>query len=408
MIQEKILNNGIKIIHQQNTFSKVGHVGVFINVGSRDEEKGEEGVAHYLEHVIFKGTKKRKAFHVLSRLDSVGGELNAYTTKEETCIYASFPTEYLNRSLELLSDIIFNSNFPKQELAKEKEVVIDEINSYKDSPSDLIFDEFDQQLFNGHSLGNDILGTISQVKKIQRADVIKFVQKHYLPERMVISSIGNYTFKKLVNYLNKYFEDNSSLFQTQKRSVPNKISVKDKTLDKEFYQSHMVLGGRGVSAVHPSKNSLLLVNNLLGGPAMNSRLNLSIREKYGFTYILESNCVIYSDCGSFSVYFATDPRNTQKVERLVHKELLRLCNNLLGTIQLSQAKKQVKGQLAISMENNLGVMLAHGRSKLLFNKVDTLDEVLDDFERISSSQIIEVANQIMHPDNLFKITYKAK
>ena len=278
MIQEKVLNNGIQIIHQQNTFSKVGHVGVFINVGSRDEEKGEEGIAHYLEHVIFKGTKKRKAFHVLSRLDSVGGELNAYTTKEETCVYASFPIEYLSRSLELLSDIIFNSNFPKQELVKEKEVVIDEINSYKDSPSDLIFDEFDQQLFNGHSLGNDILGTISQVKKIQRSDVVKFVKKHYLPERMVISSVGNYTLKKLVNYLDKYFEDNSSLVQTQKRSIPNKISAKDTIVAKEIYQTHMVLGGRGFSAGHPSKNSLLLVNNLLGGPAMNSRLNLSIRE----------------------------------------------------------------------------------------------------------------------------------
>jgi len=408
MIQEKVLNNGIQIIHQQNTFSKVGHVGVFINVGSRDEEKGEEGIAHYLEHVIFKGTKKRKAFHVLSRLDSVGGELNAYTTKEETCVYASFPIEYLSRSLELLSDIIFNSNFPKQELIKEKEVVIDEINSYKDSPSDLIFDEFDQQLFNGHSLGNDILGTISQVKKIQRSDVIKFVKKHYLPERMVISSVGNYTLKKLVNYLNKYFEDNSSLVQTQKRSVPKKVSAKDTIVAKETYQSHMVLGGRGFSASHPSKNSLLLVNNLLGGPAMNSRLNLSIRERYGLTYMLESNCAIYSDCGSFSVYFASDPKNTQKVERLVHKELLKLCNNLLGTIQLSQAKKQVKGQLAISMENNLGVMLAHGKSKLLFDKVDTLDKVLDNFEKISSNQIIEVANQIMHPDNLFKITYQAK
>ena len=408
MIQEKVLNNGIQIIHQQNTFSKVGHVGVFINVGSRDEEKGEEGIAHYLEHVIFKGTKKRKAFHVLSRLDSVGGELNAYTTKEETCVYASFPIEYLSRSLELLSDIIFNSNFPKQELIKEKEVVIDEINSYKDSPSDLIFDEFDQQLFNGHSLGNDILGTISQVKKIQRSDVIKFVKKHYLPERMVISSVGNYTLKKLVNYLNKYFEDNSSLVQTQKRSVPNKVLAKDTIVDKEIYQSHMVLGGRGFSASHPSKNSLLLVNNLFGGPAMNSRMNLSIREKYGLTYMLESNCTIYSDCGSFSVYFASDPKNTQKVERLINKELLKLCNVKLGNIQLSQAKKQVKGQLAISMENSLGVMLAHGKSKLLFNKVDTLDKVLDNFEKITSNQILEVANEIMHPEKLFKLIYQAK
>ena len=408
MTEEDVLNNGIKIIHQQNTFSKVGHVGVFINVGSRDEEKGEEGIAHYLEHVIFKGTKKRKAFHVLSRLDSVGGELNAYTTKEETCVYASFPIEYLSRSLELLADVVFNSNFPKQELIKEKEVVIDEINSYKDSPSDLIFDEFDQQLFKGHSLGNDILGTINQVKSIKRSDVIQFVKKHYLPERIVVSSVGNYTLKKLVDYLNKYFDDNSDLVQIQKRRVPNQIFPKDKIVHKDVYQSHTILGGRGYSADHSYKNSLLLVNNLLGGPAMNSRLNLSIREKYGLTYMLESNCTIYSDCGSFSIYFSSDPKNTPKVERLVNKELLKLCNKSLGTIQLSQAKKQVKGQLAISMENNLGVMLAHGKSKLLFNKVDTLDQVLDNFEKISSSQILDVANEVMHPDKLFKLTYQAK
>lgn len=408
MFEEAVLNNGIQLIHQQNTYSKVGHVGVFINVGSRDEEKGEEGIAHYLEHVIFKGTVKRKAFHVLSRLDSVGGELNAFTTKEETCVYASFPIEYLSRSLELLSDIIFHSNFPKQELIKEKEVVIEEINSYKDSPSDLIFDDFDQVLFKGHSLGNDILGTIKQVKSIKRADVIRFVKKHYAPEKMVISSVGNYTLTKILNYLNKYFEETLDFFPTQKRLVPNHISLDDKIVQKDLYQSNTLLGGRGCSADHEFKNSLLLANNLLGGPAMNSRLNLNIRERFGLTYMLESNCAIYSDCGSFSVYFATDSKSTSKVESLVKKELIKLCDNSLGTIQLSQAKKQVKGQLAISMDNNLGVMLSNGKSKLLFNRVDTLDEVLESFEKISSFQILEAANEIMHPDVLFNLTYQAK
>jgi predicted Zn-dependent peptidase len=408
MIEEAILNNGIQVIHEQNTYTKVGHVGVFINVGSRDEEKGEEGVAHYLEHVIFKGTKKRKAFHVLSRLDSVGGELNAYTTKEETCIYASFPTEYLNRSLELLSDIIFHSNFPKQELVKEKEVVVEEINSYKDSPSDLIFDEFDQDLFKGHPLGNDILGTIQQVQSINRSDVISFVKKHYVPEKMVISSIGNYSLKKLFSYLEKYFESSSDYVQTQKRNRPKQVSTKNKTIKKELNQSHTILGGRGCSVDHPFKNSLLLANNLLGGPAMNSRLNLNIRERFGLTYMLESNCAIYSDCGSFSIYFATDPKSTYRVERLVKKELLKLCEKSLGTIQLSQSKKQVKGHLVISMESNLGVMLSNGKSKLLFNKVDTLDEILENFEKISTHQILEVANEIMHPEKLFNLTYQVK
>tara|TARA_Y100000589_G_C27175525_1_gene638576 strand:- start:1195 stop:2421 length:1227 start_codon:yes stop_codon:yes gene_type:complete len=408
MFEEAVLDNGIQVIHQQNTYTKVGHVGVFINVGSRDEEMGEEGVAHYLEHVIFKGTKKRKAFHILSRLDSVGGELNAYTTKEETCIYASFPSEYLNRSLELLSDIIFNSTFPKQELTKEKEVVIEEINSYKDSPSDLIFDEFDQNLFKGHPLGNDILGTIQQVKSINRSDVISFVKKHYVPENMVISSIGNYTIKKLLKFLHKYFNVSSDFVQNQKRKIPKATIQISKTIRKDLNQSHTILGGRGCSASHPLKNSLLLLNNLLGGPAMNSRLNLNIRERFGLTYILESNYAIYSDSGSFSVYFATDPKSTSKVERLVKKELIKLCNKSLGTLQLSQSKKQVKGNLVISMESNLGVMLSNGKSKLLYDRVDTLIEILDKFEKISTHQILEVANEIIHPEKLFNLTYQAK
>ncbi len=408
MIEEAELDNGIRVIHSVNTFSKVGHVGVFINVGSRDEEKGQEGIAHYLEHVIFKGTSKRKAYHILSRLDSVGGELNAYTTKEETCVYASFPDEYLSRSLELLSDVIFNSNFPSQELKKEKEVVIDEINSYKDSPSDLIFDEFDQLLFKGHSLGNDILGTIDEVKSIKRADVLKFVKKHYVPEKMVISSVGNYSMKKLVSQLNKFFEHQKGEVQKNDRKAPRKNKVSDLILTKDLNQTHTIIGGRGYSAKDKNKTALLLLNNLLGGPAMNSRLNLNIREKHGITYMLESNCVIYSDCGAFNVYFGTDPKYDKRAEKLLRKELLKLCEKPLGSLQLSQAKKQVKGQLAISMENNLGVMLAHGKSQLLYDKVDSLELVLEEFEKVSASKLLDVANEVMHPDQLFKISYQPK
>lgn len=302
MIEEAVLKNGIRIIHSTNTFSKVGHIGVFINVGSRDELPDELGVAHYLEHVIFKGTNKRKTYHILSRLDSVGGELNAYTTKEETCIYASFPDEYLNRSIELLSDVIFNSNFPENELIKEKEVVIDEINSYKDSPSDMIFDEFDRMLFEGHSLGNDILGTIKDVKSITRSKVQEFVSKHYIPQNIVISSVGNYSLKKLLKQLEKFFELANESESQIKRDAPEFKKVEDRELEKDVYQTHTILGGKGYSAHHPNKTALLLVNNMLGGPAMNSRLNLNIREKYGFTYMLESNCAVYSDCGTFSIY----------------------------------------------------------------------------------------------------------
>jgi predicted Zn-dependent peptidase len=285
---------------------------------------------------------------------------------------------------------------------------VEEINSYKDSPSDLIFDEFDQYLFMGHSLGNDILGTIKQVQSINRSDVISFVKKHYVPEKMVISSIGNYSLKKLFSYLEKFFESCSDFIQTQNRDKPKLVSTKNKTFKKDLNQSHTILGGRGCSIDHPFKNTLLLVNNLLGGPAMNSRLNLNIRERYGLTYMLESNCMIYSDCGSFSIYFATDPKSTSRVEQLIKKELIKLCEKSLGTIQLSQSKKQVKGHLVLSMESNLGVMLSNGKSKLLFNKVDSLDEILEKFEKISTYEILEVANEIMHPEKLFNLTYQAK
>lgn len=408
MIEEAELDNGIRVIHSTNTFSKVGHIGVFINVGSRDESPGQEGIAHYLEHVIFKGTSKRKAFHILSRLDSVGGELNAYTTKEETCIYASFPDEYLSRSLELLSDVVFNSTFPSVELKKEKEVVIDEINSYKDSPSDLIFDDFDQMLFKGHSLGNDILGTIDQVKSIKKSDVVKFVKKHYVPEKIVVSSVGNYSIKKLVSQLNKYFNAIKGGEVNNHRKAPVKAKVDDLVVGKDVNQTHTIIGGPGYAATDNKKTSLLLLNNLLGGPAMNSRLNLNIREKHGITYMLESNCAIYSDCGAFNIYFGTDSKNDLRAEKLVRKELIKLCEKPLGTLQLSQAKKQVKGQLAISMENNLGVMLAHGKSRLLYDKVDSLEQVLKAFEKVTASDLLDVANEIMHPNQLFKISYQAK
>jgi predicted Zn-dependent peptidase len=315
-------------------------------------------------------------------------------------------THHLSRSIELLADVVFNSNFPKQELEKEKEVVIDEINSYKDSPSDLIFDEFDQLLFADHTLGNDILGSIKSVKSITKSNVVDFVNKHYQPENIVISSVGNYSLNKLLKILNKAFTLVGNKYETPKRIAPVFKPVVDKEVIKDVYQSHTIIGGKGYGSDSDHKTSLLLLNNLLGGPAMNSRLNLNIREKYGVTYMLESNCSIYSDCGSFSVYFGTDTKHTDKTERLIKKELQKLCDNKLGTLQLSQAKKQVKGQLAISMENSLGVMLSQGKSKLVYEKVDSIDEVLKEFEKITTEKLLEVANEIMDPKHLFKLTYK--
>lgn len=408
MIEELVLPNGIRIIHQQNFHSNVGHLGVFINVGTRDEEESELGIAHFLEHVIFKGTEKRKSFHVLSRLDTVGGEINAYTTKEETCLYASFTEKYFDRSAELLSDITFNSSFPKAELEKEKEVVVDEINSYKDSPSELIFDEFENLIFGKHPLGRDILGDEASVRGFKREDVVRFVKNYYVPEQIVISSVGNFKIDKVYKILTKYFGEISLSGKALNRIAPEVIQPVSKTIEKDVYQAHTMLGGQAYSSNHDNKVAFLMLNNLLGGPAMNSRLNLQIREKHGLTYNIESNYLPFTDSGSFGVYFGTDVKNEERTERLVKKELLKLCEKKLGVNQLHQVKQQIIGQVALGMESKVGLMLSLGKSKLLHDTVDSIEEVLEKFEKVTASDILHVANEVIHPNQLFKLTYKPK
>lgn len=408
MIEELVLPNGIRIIHQQNHHSNVGHLGVFINIGTRDEAENELGLAHFLEHVIFKGTEKRKSFHVLNRLDAVGGEINAYTTKEETCLYASFTDKHFDRAAELLSDITFNSTFPSAELEKEKEVVVDEINSYKDSPSELIFDEFENLIFGKHPLGRDILGDEKSVRGFNRKDVVKFVNSYYVPEQIVISSVGNFKLQKVSKVLTKYFGEQMLKGKELNRIQPKVVQPVSKSIVKDVYQSHTILGNQAYSSNHKNKVAFLMLNNMLGGPAMNSRLNLQIREKHGLTYNIESNYLPFTDSGSFGIYFGTDVKNEAKTERLIRKELLKLCEQKLGVNQLHQVKQQIIGQVALGMESKVGLMLSLGKSKLLHDTVDPIEEVLEKFEKVSASEIMHVANEVMHPDKLFKLSYKSK
>tara|TARA_B110000211_G_C14078923_1_gene553527 strand:+ start:674 stop:1900 length:1227 start_codon:yes stop_codon:yes gene_type:complete len=408
MIEEVILPNGIRVIHEENPFSNIAHLGVFIHVGTRDEEKHEFGLAHFLEHVIFKGTKKRKSRHVLSRLDAVGGEINAYTTKEDTCLYASFTDNHLKRASELLADITFNSTFPKGELTKEKEVVIDEINSYKDAPSELIYDEFDNLVFGDHALGRDILGNKKSVRGFKRSDVVNFVSDHYTPERMVISSVGNFSMKKLQKILSKYFGEFEKKGKSLNRKQPTLGKVVSKSFNKDIHQAHCMLGNQAYASNHKNRSAFLMLNNLLGGPAMNSRLNLEIREKHGLTYNIESNYTPYSDSGIFSIYYGTDIKNIEKTEGLIRKELEKLCAKKLGTNELHKVKQQIVGQIAMSMESKVGVMLSLGKSKLLHDTVDPIEEVLEKFNNIKAKQLRDVANEILHPDNLFSLTYNPK
>ncbi len=398
------LKNGIRIIHKSEK-SEVGYCGIIINAGSRDEEEEEHGMAHFIEHVIFKGTKKRKAFHVLSRLEDVGGELNAYTTKEETCIYASFLKEDYERSMELIADISFHSIFPEKELEKEKEVIIDEINSYKDSPAELIFDDFEELLYPNHPIGRNILGEAKRLKKFTKSDILKFINKNYHTDQIVFCSVGSQSFKKVIKLAEKYFGDIPENRRVVKRDdIPASKPTIIKT-DKDTYQSHIIIGSTAYDYNHPKRLGLHLLNNLLGGPGMNSRLNMCLREKRGIAYNIESSYTPLYGTGVFSIYWGTDRKNVEKSLKIVFNELKKLRNQELGSMQLHKAKRQLKGQIAISSENKENLMLNIGKSHLLYNKVDSLTEVYHKIDQLTSSDLLEIANETFNPDNLSQLIY---
>lgn len=399
------LKNGIRIIHQI-TDSPVGHLGILINAGSRDEEEDEHGLAHFIEHSVFKGTNKRKSFHVLSRIEGVGGELNAYTTKEDTVLYATFLSEYYERSAELLSDILFNSIYPEKEINREKEVIVEEINSYLDTPSELIFDEFDELIFDGHPIARNILGTKEKLRSFNRDKIFRFIANNYHTDQMVISSVGNIDFASLLKMLEKYFGQVEAGHKETKRQKFLNYVPQNKIITKDTYQAHCVIGGLAFDAQHTSRIIMILLNNILGGNALNSRLNLALRERRGMAYNVESSYTAYSDTGLFNVYFGTEKENLNKALNLVNKEFALLRTKKLGTVQLSQAKKQLIGQIAISTESREDMMLSIGKSYLLYNKVEPLRIVAKKIEEITAEEILEVANIILDKNKMSTLIYQ--
>lgn len=399
------LPNGIRLIHKP-TDSPVAHMGVIINTGSRDEEPHEHGLAHFIEHSVFKGTRKRRAFHILSRIEDVGGELNAYTTKEETTLFSTFLSEFYDRTAELLSDILFNSSYPEKELQREKEVIIEEINSFKDSPSDLIFDEFEEMVFDGHPIARNILGTKENITTFNRNSIIQFIQKNYHTDQMVISSVGKISFKELIKLIEKYFGIAGMKTGINGRNRFKNYIPKNKIVKKNTFQSHCILGNIAYDVMHPRRITMVLLNNILGGQAMNSRLNLTLREKKGIAYNIESGYTPYIDTGLFNVYFGTDHDNLEKATDLVLKEFKLIREKKLGIMQLSKAQKQLMGQIAISTENHEDLMLSIGKSFLLFNKVEAVESVFKKIETITRDDIQEIANQILAPENISRIVYR--
>ncbi len=403
------LSNGIRVVHKQ-TDRPVAHCGLMINAGSRDEREGEEGIAHFIEHAIFKGTKKRRAFHILNRMDSVGGDLDAYTTKEITCYYASFLTEYYDRALELISDISFNAEFPAKELKKEKEVVLDEIKVYLDSPSDQIYDDFENQVFDGHQLGHSILGTEESVRSFNKKNLLDFTSRLYRSEEMVISSVGNISLKRLKNKLEKYFGEvpSNKASQFDRVKFNNNIPVKNVSEAKDTYQTHCMMGKAVYGAKHPKRLSLILLNNILGGPAMNTLLNLNVREKYGYTYSIESHYATYSDTGMLSIYLGTDPKYVDRCVKAVHRELRRLREVKLSPTKLRLYKQQLKGQIALSRENNGSLMLYYAKSLLTYGDIRKTDKILEKIDEITAEDLLEVANEHMNEKDFHYLYFRGK
>lgn len=402
------LNNGIRVIHIPMD-RPVAHCGLFIDAGSRDELPEEQGMAHFIEHMMFKGTKKRKAYHILSRMEDVGGELNAFTGKEDTTLHASFLSNYYGRAIELLSDILLNPAFPAREIKKEKAVIVDEIFSYEDSPSELIFDDFEEMLFQDDAIGRNILGTPDIVKTFKAPMLQKFRSRRYAPNEIVFASVGRISEKRLRKYLDQYLGEHAlPAARPQKRKAPKAYSPTESIIQRETFQSHCIIGNRCYDTFDDRLTGMALLNNLLGGPGMNSRLNLNVREKYGFTYHIESYYQAYSDTGVFGIYLGTDKGQMKRSIDLVQRELGRLRNNKLGVLQLSRAKKQLLGQLAIATENNGSLMLAIGKSLLQRDSFEDLTELAEKVEAVTAEQVMELAHEVFDPNQLSTLVYQAK
>ena len=405
------LDNGLRIIHLPSD-SKVVYCGYQINAGTRDEEPGEEGLAHFCEHVTFKGTERRKAWHILNCLESVGGDLNAYTNKEGTVYYSAILKEHIARAVDLLSDIVFHSVYPQAEIDKEVEVICDEIESYNDSPAELIYDEFENILFKDSSLGHNILGTAEQVRSFTTEDALRFTRKLYRPDNAIFFAYGDIDFKKLVKLVRRALaDDDSGKLAAEKLpenypSVGKEIAGQTIVMQKNTHQAHVMIGTRAYDVNDDRRMPLYLLNNILGGPGMNAKLNLALREHNGLVYTVESTMVAYGDTGTWSIYFGCDEHDIKRCLRLVRKELDRMMEKPLSDSQLKAAKKQIKGQIGVACDNRENFALDFGKSFLHYGWEKNVDCLYEQVEAITSQQIQDVARELFDKNRLITLIFK--
>ena len=435
------LDNGLRIIHLPSD-SQVVYCGYQINAGTRNEEPGEEGLAHFCEHVTFKGTERRKAWHILNCLESVGGDLNAYTNKEGTVYYSAILKEHIARAVDLLSDIVFHSVYPQAEIDKEVEVICDEIESYNDSPAELIYDEFENILFKGSPLGHNILGTAEQVRAFKTEDALRFTRKLYRPDNAIFFAYGDIDFKKLVRLLQRALADDKSVGKlaeeklpqisqitqisrdensiAEEKSVSSVKSVGPKNypsvgdgiagqtivMQKNTHQAHVMIGTRAYDVNDDRRMPLYLLNNMLGGPGMNAKLNLALREHNGLVYTVESTMVAYGDTGIWSIYFGCDEHDVKRCLRLVRKELDKFMQKPLSEAQLKAAKKQIKGQVGVACDNRENFALDFGKSFLHYGWEKNVDRLYEQVDEITAEQIQAVAKELFDKDRLTTLIFK--
>ncbi len=397
------LSNGIRGIHRQ-VRSGVTHCALVVNAGSRDELPSEYGIAHFTEHALFKGTKRRRAYQVNCRLENLGGELNAYTTKEDTTLHATVMRHDFSRAVELIADVIFRSTYPESELRKEREVIADEINTYKDSPSELIYDSFEDMLFSDSELGHNILGTKSSIARISTEHIARFVERTYTTDQMVFSSIGNFSVATARSVAERYLSGFVPTERKFSRQQPVLSPQFDVRLSKHTHQAHGILGARGYGITDERRLPLALLVNILGGPSANSTLNLMLRERYGLSYNVEASYTPYSDSGIVGIYFSSDHGNAEQCIELIEQETARLAREAVTPRRMAIAKRQFIAQMAISMESNEGYMLGAGKSYLIYKDIDTLEEAYRKVMALTSEQLIEVAADSL--SNLSKLIYK--
>lgn len=441
------LDNGLRIIHLPSD-SQVVYCGYQINAGTRNEELGEEGLAHFCEHVTFKGTERRKAWHILNCLESVGGDLNAYTNKEGTVYYSAILKEHIARAVDLLSDIVFHSVYPQAEIDKEVEVICDEIESYNDSPAELIYDEFENILFKGSPLGHNILGTAEQVRAFKTEDALRFTQKLYRPDNAIFFAYGDIDFKKLVKLIQKALGecpkgrelvcsadcksaetpteeriaeetptgetpteemeagDANHKVQSSKFNVQSKVAGQTIVMQKNTHQAHVMIGTRAYDVNDDRRMPLYLLNNMLGGPGMNAKLNLALREHNGLVYTVESTMVAYGDTGTWSIYFGCDEHDVKRCLRLVRKELDKFMQKPLSDAQLKAAKKQIKGQIGVACDNRENFALDFGKSFLHYGWEKNVDRLYEQVDEITAAQIQAVAQELFDKDRLTTLIFK--